>query len=231
MTLPAAAPIAALRGWWSARRERRGALPVRDGFDAGRAARVLSFDQPLLAVIGALLAFGIVMVYSASVAMHDTPRFVNVPTTFFLTRHLFSISIGLVTAFAVVQVPIAFWEKYASWIFLFSILLLIAVLLPFVGKVVNNSRRWIPLGIMNFQPSELAKLTIAMYAASYMVRKMDVKENFFQAVWPMVVAVAFVGALLLRQPDMGAFIVMRRSRWASSSSAASTAACSCSSRP
>ena len=208
MTIEGLAPMAALRGWWSARKERRSALPVRDRLDAGRPARVLSFDQPLLAVVGALLAFGMVMVYSASVAMHDTPRFANVPTTFFLTRHLLSIAIGLVTALAVVQVPIAFWEKYASWIFLISILLLIAVLLPFVGKVVNNSRRWIPLGIMNFQPSELAKLTIAMYAASYMVRKMDVKENFFRAVWPMVVAVAFVGALLLRQPDMGAFIVI-----------------------
>jgi len=79
---------------------------------------------------------------------------------------------------------------------------------PFIGKVVNQSRRWIPLGVMNFQPSEFAKLAIAMYAASYMVRKMDVKENFFKAVWPMVVAVAFTGGLLLRQPDMGAFIVI-----------------------
>ena len=89
-----------------------------------------------------------------------------------------------------------------------ALVLLVVVLLPFIGKVVNNARRWIPLGIMNFQPSELAKLAIAMYAASYMVRKMDVKENFFRAVWPMAVAVVFIGVLLLRQPDMGAFIVI-----------------------
>ena len=62
--------------------------------------------------------------------------------------------------------------------------------MPFIGKGVNGARRWIPLGLMNFQPSELAKLAIAMYAASYMVRKMDVKENFMQAVWPMAVALA-----------------------------------------
>ena len=61
---------------------------------------------------------------------------------------------------------------------------------------------------MNFQPSELAKLAIALYAANYMVRRMDARENFFRAVTPMVVAVAFVGVLLLRQPDMGAFIVI-----------------------
>jgi cell division protein FtsW len=84
----------------------------------------------------------------------------------------------------------------------------VLVLMPFIGKVVNQSRRWIPLGFMNFQPSELAKLAIALYAANYMVRRMDTREKFFRAVSPMVVAVAFVGLLLLRQPDMGAFIVI-----------------------
>jgi cell division protein FtsW len=89
-----------------------------------------------------------------------------------------------------------------------ALILLVLVLLPFIGKVVNFSRRWIPLGFMNFQPSELAKLAIAMYAANYMLRRMDTRERFFRAVTPMVVAVAFVGVLLMRQPDMGAFIVV-----------------------
>jgi cell division protein FtsW len=203
-----------LRGWLASRRssgaERGGRLPVRDHIDVAtdRPARLLAFDQPLVAVLMALLAFGLVMVYSASVALPDNPRFANYTHTFFLQRHLMSMSIGLVVALAVVQLPMSFWEKHASKVFLVSIVLLVVVLLPFVGKVVNYSRRWIPLGFMNFQPSELAKLAIAMYAASYMVRKMDVKENFFRAVWPMAVAVAFVGVLLLRQPDMGAFIVI-----------------------
>ncbi|MDE2455481.1 MAG: putative lipid II flippase FtsW [Burkholderiales bacterium] len=202
--------MAQLGKWFSrAPKAEGGALPVRDNVDTGaRAPALRAFDQPLVAVILLLLAFGLVMVYSASIAMHDSPKFNNHAPTFFLSRHLFALGIGLVVALAVVQVPIAFWEKHASLIFAGTLVLLVLVLLPFLGKVVNNSRRWIPLGIMNFQPSELAKLTIAMYAASYMVRKMDVKENFFQAVWPMVVAVAFTGALLLREPDMGAFIVI-----------------------
>ncbi|MDE2161386.1 MAG: putative lipid II flippase FtsW, partial [Burkholderiales bacterium] len=108
----------------------------------------------------------------------------------------------------VVQVPIAFWEKQAPTICVVSLMLLVIVLLPFVGKVVNYSRRWIPLGIMNFQPSELSKLAIALYAANYMMRRMDAREKFFRAVTPMVVAVAFAGVLLLREPDMGAFIVI-----------------------
>jgi cell division protein FtsW len=202
--------LGAIKGWWTARRERVGTLPVRDRIDVGgaRPARLLAFDQALVTVVGALLALGLVMVYSASVAMPDNPKFANYTQTFFLSRHLLSLAIGLVVALAVVQVPVAVWEKYAPLIFVLALLMLVAVLLPFIGKVVNNSRRWIPLGFMNFQPSEMAKLAIAMYAASYMVRKMDVKENFFKAVWPMAVAVFFIGLLLLRQPDMGAFIVI-----------------------
>jgi cell division protein FtsW len=78
----------------------------------------------------------------------------------------------------------------------------------FVGKGVNGARRWIPLGMMSFQPSELTKLAIALYAAGYMVRRMDVKENFFRAVVPMAISIAIVGLLLLAEPDMGAFLVI-----------------------
>jgi len=85
---------------------------------------------------------------------------------------------------------------------------LVIVLVPFIGRGVNGARRWIPLGVMNFQPSELAKLAVVLYAASYMVRRMEVKEQFFRAVWPMAVAVGLVGVLLLAEPDMGAFMVI-----------------------
>ena len=211
------AALQRLNGGWTGLRERLWAqrdrafgLPVRDGVQlAGvRPARVAGVDHALITVVLALVAFGLVMVYSASVALPDNPKFARYAPTFFLSRHLLSISIGLVCALAVAQLPVDFWERHAKLVFLAALVLLVLVLIPGIGKVVNFSRRWIPLGFMNFQPSELAKLAIAMYAASYMVRKMDVKENFFRAVWPMVVAVAFVGVLLLRQPDMGAFIVI-----------------------
>ena len=108
----------------------------------------------------------------------------------------------------VFQVPLAVWEKMAPWLFIASLVLLVLVLLPFVGKSVNGARRWISLGFMNFQPSELAKFAVLLYAADYMVRKMDVKERFFRAVLPMAAAVAIVGVLLLAEPDMGAFMVI-----------------------
>jgi cell division protein FtsW len=205
------AAVAAVKGWFAARRDGGGgALPVRDRIHVGgdRPVRLMAFDQTMVAVVGALIALGVVMVYSASVALPDNPKFANYTQGFFLQRHVLSLAIAFIAALVVVQVPMSVWEKHAPAIFVIALMLLVIVLLPFVGKVVNYSRRWIPLGIMNFQPSELAKLAIAMYAANYMVRRMDACGNFFRAVTPMVVAVAFVGVLLLRQPDMGAFIVI-----------------------
>jgi cell division protein FtsW len=100
------------------------------------------------------------------------------------------------------------WEKAARPMFVAALVLLALVLVPFIGKGVNGARRWISFGIMNFQPSELAKLATIIYAADYMVRKMEVKEHFFRAVWPMGAAVAVAGVFLLAEPDMGAFMVI-----------------------
>jgi cell division protein FtsW len=201
-------PIDAIRARLAARCD--DAVPVRDWVRAGtgQPPRLLGFDQALVWVALALLLLGMVMVYSASVAMPDNPKFSRYASTHFLTRHAISLGIAFVAALVALQVPIAQWEKWAPWLFGASIVLLVLVLVPFIGRGVNGARRWIPLGVMSFQPSEMAKLGIAMYAASYMVRKLDTRENFFRAVTPMVVALALVGLLLLAEPDMGAFMVI-----------------------
>ncbi len=190
--------------------ERSETIPVRDWINvgSGQPARLLGFDQALVWVVVALVALGMVMVYSASVALPDNPKFARYAPTHFLVRQAMFIAIAFVAALVVVQVPLAFWEKTAPWIFVASLLLLVVVLIPFIGKGVNGARRWIPLAFMSFQPSELAKLGVAMYAAGYMVRKMESRENFLHAVAPMVLALAVVGILLLAEPDMGAFLVI-----------------------
>ncbi len=196
---------------WRARREGAdAALPIRnwDGQTGAAPTRIAGFDQALVWCVVALLAFSLVMVYSASVALPDSPRFARYTPTFFLWRQTLFVGIAMVAALLAVQVPVNTWERLAPWIFVGSLLLLATVVVPGVGKGVNGARRWLPLGIMNFQPSELAKLAIAMYAANYMVRKMDVKERFVKAVWPMAVALAVTGVLLLAEPDMGAFVVI-----------------------
>jgi cell division protein FtsW len=191
---------------WRARRA--DPVPVRDWVRTGQPAPVRGFDPGVVWVALALLLLGLVMVYSASVALPDNPKFARYASTHFLTRHAASIVVALVAAAVVVQVPIRVWEKWAPWLFVAAIVLLAVVLVPFIGRGVNGARRWIPLGFTGFQPSELAKLGIAMYAASYMVRKLDSRENFFRAVTPMAVALAIVGLLLLAEPDMGAFMVI-----------------------
>ena len=170
--------------------------------------RLAGFDQALVWVSIALLMFGLVMVYSASIAMPDNPRFARYGHTHFLTRHVFSLLVAFVVALLAFQVPMSSWEKLAPWLFVFSLVLLMLVLVTFIGKGVNGARRWITLGFMNFQPSELAKFAVVLYAADYMVRKMEVKERFFRAVMPMAIAIGVVGLLLLAEPDMGAFMVI-----------------------
>ena len=170
--------------------------------------RELGFDQLLSWVVMALLAWGLVMVYSASIALPDNPRFANYAQTHFVLRHGLFIAIGLVAALIAFQVPMRTWERMAPWLFAIVLVMLVLVLVPMIGKGVNGARRWFPLGLINFQPSELAKLAILLYAADYMVRKMEVKERFFRAVAPMAVALGVVGMLLLAEPDMGAFMVI-----------------------
>ncbi|AMO24256.1 putative lipid II flippase FtsW [Ramlibacter solisilvae] len=171
-------------------------------------ARVHGVDQALVWLTVGLLAFGLVMVYSASVALPDNPRFANYAHGHFLLRHGVFIAVSFLFALLAFQVPIATWEKLAPWLFVASLMLLVVVLVPHIGKGVNGARRWIGFGLLSFQPSELAKFAVLLYAADYMVRKMDVKERFFRAVLPMAAAVAIVGLLLLAEPDMGAFMVI-----------------------
>ncbi|WP_050999107.1 putative lipid II flippase FtsW [Limnohabitans sp. Rim47] len=189
-------------------------LPVNLGsYDFARTAsgsstRLQSVDQALVWVVVALLMWGMVMVYSASIAMPDNPRFARYAQTHFLTRHVISMVVGGVMALLAFQVPTETWEKVARPLFVIALVLLAMVLIPFIGKGVNGARRWISFGFMNFQPSELAKFATIIYAADYMVRKMDVKERFFRAVLPMGAAVALAGVFLLAEPDMGAFMVI-----------------------
>ena len=186
---------AAFSGW-----NRRDALPARGGLHA--------FDPALLWVTVALLAWGLVMVYSASIALPDNPKFGRYAHNYFLTRHALYLVLSFVVGLLVFQVKIETWERIAPWLFVAVLLALVLVLIPHIGRGVNGARRWIGLGPVSFQPSELAKFAVLLYAANYMVRKMEVKERFFHAVWPMAAAVAVVGLLLLAEPDMGAFMVI-----------------------
>ena len=191
-----------------------GSLPVRvGGMDFAKTSaaptRMASIDQALVWLVLGILAWGTVMVFSASIAMQDNPRFGgHFSATFFLARHCMWLALAFMAGLVTFQIPMSLWERWAPWLFIAVLGMLIAVLIPGVGSVVNGARRWISLGPFSFQPSEVAKLAVLMYAAGYMVRRMATKVNFVRAMGPMMVVTGVVGLLLLAQPDMGAFLVI-----------------------
>ena len=155
-----------------------------------------------------LLLIGMVMVYSASIAIAEAGRFSGNHPTFFLVRHGVFLAIGLVAAGFAFQVPLSTWQNWAPWLFVAGFVLLALVLIPGVGRDVNGARRWLSLGFANLQPSELMKLFAVLYAADYTVRKMPHMHDLKKAFLPMAGAMVAVGVLLLKEPDFGAFVVI-----------------------
>lgn len=165
------------------------------------------FDIPLVMVVAALLLIGIVMVYSASISLADSPRLTVAPTHF-LVRHLFAVTFALAVGAAAFSISMTTWQRLAPWIFLIGLALLAIVLIPGIGKGVNGARRWIPLGVLNLQPSEVMKIACVLYAANFTVRKQDFMHHFGKGFAPMAAVMALLGTLLLLQPDLGAFGVL-----------------------
>jgi cell division protein FtsW len=172
------------------------------------AGSVREFDLPLLWAGLLLMLFGLVMVYSASIALPDSSRFASLRTTHHLTRHVIALMIGLGCGLVAFAIPVQRWQKAAPWLFVLGLLLLVIVLVPGIGKVVLGARRWIPLGPLNLQPSELMKLFVVLYAADYAVRKQDWMHEWRKGFLPVGGAILVTGLLLLLEPDLGAFMVI-----------------------
>ena len=167
-----------------------------------------NYDQGLLWVTLILLGIGLVMVYSASIAIAEAEKAVGNNSSYYLTRQAIFIVISLFAAVVAFNIPISLWQKFAPYLFLLGLALLILVLIPGVGRVVGGSRRWLSLFVINLQPSEFMKLFAAMYVADYVVRKAAVMDSFKKGFLPMVGVMVLVGFLLLREPDFGAFAVI-----------------------
>ena len=155
-----------------------------------------------------LLMLGMVMVYSASIAIAEGGRFAGNNPADFLVRHGVFLAIGLVAASAAFQVSMVTWKKLAPWLFVGGVILLALVLVPGIGRDVNGARRWLSFGFANLQPSELMKLFVVLYAADYTVRKMPHMHDLKKAFMPLAAAMVAVGILLLKEPDFGAFVVI-----------------------
>ncbi len=162
------------------------------------------FDRQLVWISLGLMLFGLVMVTSASFPISS--RLTDQPFHF-MFRHAFFLLLALIVASVVLQIPTQRWMQYSSSLLAVSFVLLIVVLVA--GKSVNGASRWIPLGLFNLQPAEVAKLSLFIFMSGYLVRKHDeVRQTFFGGFIKPILVFSALAVLLLSQPDLGTVVVM-----------------------
>ncbi len=162
------------------------------------------YDRQLVWISLCLMLIGLVIVTSASFPISS--RLTNQPFHF-MFRHGIFLLLALAVSGVILQIPLKRWFKYSSVLLFISILLLIVVLIA--GKSVNGASRWIPLGLFNLQPAEVAKLSLFIFMAGYLVRKNDeVRSTFFGGFIKPIIVFGTLASLLLLQPDLGTVVVM-----------------------
>ncbi|RKZ94655.1 MAG: cell division protein FtsW, partial [Gammaproteobacteria bacterium] len=164
-----------------------------------------SFDRGLLFSVVALLGLGLVMVGSASISIAASKW--DQPLFYFNRQLIFSV-IGIGLAWFVMTVRLSVWREMAPLLLFVGVGLLILVLIPGIGREVNGSRRWLPLGPVNVQVAEIIKLFSIIYVADYLQRHHgQLKGSFFKVFGPLVL-LGVAAVLLLLQPDMGSVVVI-----------------------
>ncbi len=163
------------------------------------------YDKWLIATIFGLLVIGLMMVASSSVMV--STRYFHQPF-YFLVKQSCYLIVGLALALLVIRTESSFWQRISMPMLIVCLLMLLLVLIPGIGRSVNGSRRWLAVGPIGVQVSELAKLTMIFYLAGYLVRqKKAVSDSIGGFIKPMLVLIV-VSCLLLREPDFGATVVI-----------------------
>lgn len=163
------------------------------------------WDMVLLYITLVLLGLGLVMVMSASIPLAE--KQLGQPFAY-LQRQSVYIVLGLVAAFMASRIPVQQWEKTGPVLLFLGFILLVAVLLPGVGKKVNGSMRWLPLGVISLQVSELAKLLVIIYLAGYLVRRGEEIRTTVRGFLKPMLVLSFAVVLMLLEPDFGAAVVL-----------------------
>lgn len=163
----------------------------------------LLYDRALFWLFVILLLIGLVAVTSASIPYSS--RLFNDPF-YFAKRDAIYVLLSLLTCYISLQISSSQWEKWHAKIFLFSVILLLLV--PFIGTSVNGAKRWISLGILNFQPAEFAKLALTCFLASYFTRRYDEVRSRHLSIFKPFIVMLVLGCFLLLQPDLGSTVVL-----------------------
>ena len=170
-------------------------------------ATISSIDYSVIAVILALLILGLIMVYSASISLGDSPKY-QTSEGYFAVRHAIYIAIGLIAAFFVFKVSLSRWYLLSYPLGLFGILLLISVFVPGLGHEVNGSTRWIGFGPINLQVSEVVKFVSVLVISHFVVTRQAYMHSYTRGLIPVMLYIGAVAMLLSLQPDLGATVVI-----------------------
>ncbi|WLT06343.1 cell division protein FtsW [Gilliamella apis] len=160
----------------------------------------IPFDNQLLWTVIGLMVFGLIMVTSSSMAFNESDPF------FYTQRELIQIGMSLFLMCITLYIPMQRWQQFGSVLLILSIIMLIVVL--GIGSSINGASRWIPLGVFNFQPAELSKLSLFLFLAGYLARKSEEVQSGFWGFFKPMVVMAVLSILLLKQPDLGTVIVL-----------------------
>ena len=177
------------------------------GGKSSRSDKPEGFDVSLVLVTLFLLSFGLLMVYSATISFADSPKYHTTPFHF-VARQALWIAVGSVVGLFIYQIPMRLWRRSAPFLAGFSILLLIVVLIPGIGRSVNGARRWIALGSVNLQVTEFVKFATLIAAAAFTVKRQEYMHSLTKGLAPMFLVMAVVSGLIGLQPDLGATAVI-----------------------
>jgi len=159
----------------------------------------------LFVVTVILIAIGIIMIYSAS-SVFSYEKYGD--SAYFLKRHLIYLLVGFMFAVSIMSVDYARFRKFTKPFLLFSMLLLLFVFVPGIGRSAGGARRWIGLGPLNFQPSEIAKMALVFYAADVLSRKQSEISDFIYGFLPLMIVLGLCILLILLEPDLGTAVAL-----------------------
>lgn len=162
-------------------------------------------DGMLVGIVVLLLAWGLVMVASASVAQAEK---ISGEPFYYFYRQLAFVFLGLGAGVAAFCVPMRQWQSGGAWLLLFALLLLALVLVPGIGVTVNSARRWLDMGLFRVQASEPARLALIIYLAGHICRHQIALQQGFKGLLRPLAIMLLPCFLLLAEPDFGATVIL-----------------------
>jgi len=163
----------------------------------------IAMDGTLILSVLGLLGFSAVMVFSATLGTYGSDSSI-VP----LLKHVFSIALGIVVAYLASQIDMNIWQRSSRLLMVIGIVMLALLLLPGLGREVNGSTRWFPIGLLQFQPSEVVKVLAVLYLADHCARRLSQLSTFRVNIIEPALVFSGIAVLLLLEPDYGSTAVI-----------------------